>query len=180
MNSLVILMHCRLHTKSEHRNQRGLLFYTDYPNAWHTALHKANNELKMSENRTMTQLYIDSNPKWNIYIFNNGTVIVQSSVASLDTFVQYFNQIKPLVAKLKTSPPKLPTTASISFVSQDVVPSVLLLPPPAAHIPLCMSLSHVTPAVSQHLREDEISLVSQHRDKIRELPSAIRCFEEDN
>lgn len=119
-------------------------------------------------------------PPQNVKLIFNGTVMVQGSEASLDTFVQYFNPIIPLVAKLKTSPPKLPTTASISFVSQDVVPSVLLLPPPAAHIPLCMSLSHVTPAVSHHLREDEISLVSQHRDKIRELPSAIRCFEEDN
>lgn len=34
----------------------------------HTALHKANNVLKMSENVTMRQLHIDSTPKCNINI----------------------------------------------------------------------------------------------------------------
>lgn len=47
-------------------------------------------------------------------------------------------------------------------------------------LPLSMPLSHVKPAVSQHLRVEKLSLVRQHLDEIRELQYAIRCVEEDN
>jgi hypothetical protein len=100
----------------------------------------------MSEKRTMRQLYIDSTPKCNIDIHNNGTVMDQGSEASLDQFVYYFDQIKPLLAELKTAPLSLPTTASPPSVPQYVVPSVPLPPSPAADTALSMPLSHVTPA----------------------------------
>ncbi|KAK6321911.1 hypothetical protein J4Q44_G00067030 [Coregonus suidteri] len=45
---------------------------------------------------------------------------------------------------------------------------------------LNMPLSHVTPAVPQHLIEEEISLVRQHRDAIRVLQCAMKNVEEDN
>ena len=44
-----------------------LLFFTERPNVWHAAQRKAHKHLKMSGNKTMRQLYVDTTPEWNSY-----------------------------------------------------------------------------------------------------------------
>lgn len=93
-----------------------LLFYTEHPNAWHTALCSANKQLKMAGNKAMRQLYLDTVPKFNINIYNNGTVMIQGSEDSLEKFEMDFTNIKYLVEREK----KIPASNSSIFYTSVV------------------------------------------------------------
>ena len=68
-----------------------LLFYTDDPNAWHTALRSV-----IAGNTTMRQLYLATSPKFTVNLYNNGTVMVQDSETSLEEFEKDFPELKEL------------------------------------------------------------------------------------
>ncbi|KAJ8360504.1 hypothetical protein SKAU_G00170290 [Synaphobranchus kaupii] len=86
--------------KDEER-KTDLLFYTEHPNDWHTALSSAIKDLKMAGNKAMRQLFLETTPKFNINLYNNGTVMIQGSTHRLEQFERNFDRTTVSVQRIQ-------------------------------------------------------------------------------
>ena len=68
------------------KEETDLLFYTDNPHASYTAIGKAYKDFKMSGNKSMRQLFLDTTPKSNINLSHNGPGMVQGPEPRYNTF----------------------------------------------------------------------------------------------
>ena len=86
-----------------------LVFCTQHPENWHTAICEQFTHIKkngISKGRQMTA-YEDpdrSSPTLTVNIYHNGTVMIQGSENSLDNFGNSFQTLKTIAAS-KVSPP---------------------------------------------------------------------------
>ena len=79
-----------------------LLFYTQQPEAWHATVHAEYTNLKMGGNKSIRQLYTNTEPKFNMNFYNNGTIMIQGSQIKLEEFEREFPRLKALAEKLRT------------------------------------------------------------------------------
>ncbi|MGH0136039.1 UNVERIFIED_CONTAM: hypothetical protein FKN15_058803 [Acipenser sinensis] len=91
------------------RTKTNLLFYTEHPTAWHTALCTAHSNIKLGGICKGRQLRIgdETDPdstRLSINVFYNGTIMIQGTEASLELFEKDFQALKELAEKEKKTP----------------------------------------------------------------------------
>ena len=101
-----------LSKKNNQKVKCNLVFFTQHPENWHTAICEQFTHIKkngISKGRQITA-YEDadrSSPILTIIIYHNETVMIQGSENSLDNFDNSFQTLKTVAAS-KVSPPPLP------------------------------------------------------------------------
>ncbi|XP_041939849.1 flocculation protein FLO11-like [Alosa sapidissima] len=119
-----------------------LVFFTSHPEAWHQTLSSYNKAFKMAGNKAMRQLYLDSKPKFNINIYNNGTVMIQGSETGLDQFERDFSKLKARVEKVKPTVPSAAAAETTRPTPPPPAPSGSTTAPPSAPSPPAATLPH--------------------------------------
>ncbi|KAI7811058.1 hypothetical protein IRJ41_009861 [Triplophysa rosa] len=153
-----------------------LLFYTDHPNAWHSALCSAYKDFNMCGNKAMRQLYLDTTPKFNINLYHNGTIMIQGSEYRLEQFEKDFASLKVLAEKEKSSLP--PTTATDEEMTS--LPQTQKAPP-SPHTPRSnVSIQRIQECLSQ--LETEITEFKESRlqeaDTSQQLREEMKALKE--
>ncbi|KAJ8349102.1 hypothetical protein SKAU_G00276910 [Synaphobranchus kaupii] len=190
----------------ENRVRCNVLFYTQYPTAWHTALcqtypHIKKNGISKGRQISILEDSDSSNAILTVNIYHTGTVMVQGTEASLGQFELGFQPLKNQAEKHKQEPEYKtlePEPEPNSAPASEA-------PPPAHYTPsspkvyssirtLRDSLAVLEQEFTQ-FREDTLancsshtqqansevaSLLRQHRCEMQELRSAMRHLEEDN
>ncbi|MGH0114782.1 UNVERIFIED_CONTAM: hypothetical protein FKN15_049656 [Acipenser sinensis] len=108
------------------RTKTNLLFYTEHPTAWHTALCTAHSNIKLGGICKGRQLRIgdETDPdstRLSINVFYNGTIMIQGTEASLELIEKDFQALKELAEKEKKNqepPPKQEHTGPPPRIAQ--------------------------------------------------------------
>ncbi|MGH0124959.1 UNVERIFIED_CONTAM: hypothetical protein FKN15_020845 [Acipenser sinensis] len=111
----------------EQRVKTNLIFYTEQPTAWHTALCNMYSNIKKRGICNGRQISVgeDSDPDSTVFtvnVYHNGTVLIQGSEASLNSFEECFTILKEQAEMEKSFPENKFNTVII-----ETIPPV---PPP--------------------------------------------------
>ncbi|XP_058863011.1 mucin-6-like [Acipenser ruthenus] len=187
------------------RTKTNLLFYTQHPTAWHTALCTAHSNIKLGGICKGRQLRIgdETDPdstRLSINVFYNGTIMIQGTEASLELFEKDFQALKELAEKEKKNPevldpeqqpaPHTADTAPCSPHTADTAPCssptaaprtpplTPRLPSTVQHLKECLSLLEVEFAEFKELTLTTLTendLVQQIRDEVRQVRNEARA-----
>ncbi|MGH0192066.1 UNVERIFIED_CONTAM: hypothetical protein FKN15_002812 [Acipenser sinensis] len=169
------------------RTKTNLLFYTEHPTAWHTALCTAHSNIKLGGICKGRQLRIgdETDPdstRLSINVFYNGTIMIQGTEASLELFEKDFQALKELAEKEKKTPEVLdpeqqpaPHTADTAPCTPPLTPR---LPSTVQHLKECFSLLEVEFAEFKEFTLTTLTendLVQQIRDEVRQVRNEARA-----
>ncbi|MGH0144749.1 UNVERIFIED_CONTAM: hypothetical protein FKN15_053529 [Acipenser sinensis] len=191
--------------KEERRIKSNLLFYTQHPTAWHTALCRSYPNIKkrgISKGRQISVMEEDST-MITVNVYNNGTIMVQGSESILDQFALGFQTLKDLAATEKQEPEsatmqnEAPPNTDPGSEATPPTPCSPASPKVYNNIKAlreCLSVLELQfiefkehtltslnqPSPTQQLRDEVTRLKSEHRAEVQELRAALRGLEEDN